>query len=368
MNSQRFAIFVLATVPLHLVFAGETDWPLFRGDAFSTGVASSDLPAKLTLLWDYETDKGALDITPAVVDGVAYFGDFHGTLHAVSAPTGKNIWKTKPEPSIGFAGSVAVKNGKVYLGDVGGVFYCLSAKSGKLLWRFDADDSFTASPNFYGGNILIGSESGVFYALTADGKVAWQLDTKKPIQCSPTVIENRGFFAGCDGQLHIVNLRTGDEIGAIELDGPSGSTPAMLGDVAYMGTGKGSVLAINWRTPTTKWKAPGLGQELRSSPAVKDGVVVVGGRDRKLHAYNATNGDELWAFTAKGKIDSSPVIVGDRVFFGSFDGRVYELNLKTGKKVWEYEIGDHLNASPAVANERLLIGSSQGVLYCFGKK
>src|SRR5688500_4285130 len=58
------------------------NWPLFRADAQGTGVARSELPAKLELLWKYTVDNGAFESTAAIVDGVAYIGDLDGKLYA----------------------------------------------------------------------------------------------------------------------------------------------------------------------------------------------------------------------------------------------------------------------------------------------
>ena len=68
-------------------------------------------------------------------------------------------------------------------------------------------------------------------------------------------------------------------------------------------------------------------------------AVIVGSRDRQLHAFNPKTGEPLWSFATRGRIDSSPVVVGDRVFVGSGDGRVYAIDVKTGAKLWQFEAG-----------------------------
>ena len=108
-------------------------------------------------------------------------------------------------------------------------------------------------------------------------------------------------------------------------------------------------------------------QSLRSSPAVKNGRIVVGGHSKQVYGF-AITGSPVWTFSTKRQVESSPVIVDKRVFIGSRDGRLYELDLETGNKRWEYETGGQLNASPAVAEEKLVIASDDGVVYCFGKK
>ena len=62
-------------------------------------------------------------------------------------------------------------------------------------------------------------------------------------------------------------------------------------------------------------------------------AVIVGSRDKQVHAFDPKTGRQLWTFATKGRVDSSPVVVGDRVYFGSADGRLYGLRVKTRQEV-----------------------------------
>jgi outer membrane protein assembly factor BamB len=105
-----------------------------------------------------------------------------------------------------------------------------------------------------------------------------------------------------------------------------------------------------------------------SSPAVTENLVVIGGRDKRVHAIDRVTGEERWTFLAKSKVDASPVIVGDRVFVADTRGLMVELNLHTGKPVWYFDINGGVQASPSIAEEKLVIGSLTGTLYCFGSQ
>ncbi len=104
-----------------------------------------------------------------------------------------------------------------------------------------------------------------------------------------------------------------------------------------------------------------------SSAAVVDGTVVLGGRDRMVHALDAKTGKARWTYMTRARIDSSPAIAGGRVFVGSNDGRLYALDLASGKVVWEHDEGAALSASPALAAGRIVIGSTEGRLLCFSR-
>ncbi|MCP4856156.1 MAG: PQQ-binding-like beta-propeller repeat protein [Fuerstiella sp.] len=74
-----------------------------------------------------------------------------------------------------------------------------------------------------------------------------------------------------------------------------------------------------------------------TSPVVADGRFYVAAKDQHtIHARNVTTGEELWQFTAGGRIDSPPTVFKGGVFFGSADGKVYALRAEDGALVWRF--------------------------------
>lgn len=358
---------------------GHSSWPIFRGDPQSTGVARSTLPDNPELLWKHTVKDGMFEGTPAIADGVAYVGGLDGYFYALDLATGDERWKYYSE--LGFRAPAAVRDGLVYIGDAEGRFVCLDAAGGKPQWGISTEAEINGGANFYllpGKDgvpdkqcVLIGSQNDTLYCIDArTGDVQWTYKTGDMIQCSPTIIENRVFIAGCDSVLHIVDADTGEGVAKVEIDQPTGVTPAAIGDRLYLATQGSQVLCIDWRTAKTIWtyehdkhKNP-----YQSSPAVSQGILVIGGRDRMVHGLKADSGHELWTFPTRRTIDGSPVIVGERAYVGGGDGRIYGLNLTTGEKLWEYEAGGDFVGSPAVAEGRLVIANGNGDVLCFGTK
>jgi outer membrane protein assembly factor BamB len=354
------------------VEAAVTNWPVFRGNAQATGVAEGTLPKELSLLWKFPVEKGSFESTPIVDGNSVYIGDMDGTFYALDLTTGQQLWKfDKGKEKIGFTSAAAVRDGLVYAGDIDGELFCLNVATGEKKWSVKSEGEIDSAPNFYHGNLLFGSQDATLYCVDAKtGVEQWKHTIGDQIRCSPTVVQDRCFLAGCDGKLHVVNLHNGEEIGAMDIDSPTGSTPAVAGDFIYFGTEGATFFCVNWKTlkEVWHWSDKKRSMSIRSSAALTADAVVFGGRDKMVHAFNPLTGDRLWDFTTKGKIDGSPVVVENRVFVGSSDGRVYGFNLKSGEKVWEYEAGGSFVGSPSVASGRLLIANSDGVVYCFGEK
>jgi outer membrane protein assembly factor BamB len=140
------------------------------------------------------------------------------------------------------------------------------------------------------------------------------------------------------------------------------------GDWAYFGTFNYEVLGVNLRTKKIAWRYRNPNREFPfySSAALVDGRVIVGGRDKVVHAIEAATGKAAWSFTTRARVDSSPAIAGGRVYIGSSDGRLYGLDAKTGVKQWEFDAGAGITTSPAIAAGRIVVATQDGRVYCFG--
>jgi len=95
-----------------------------------------------------------------------------------------------------------------------------------------------------------------------------------------------------------------------------------------------------------------------ASPAVSDGVIYFAS-DVKVYALNASNGVELWNYTASRGFVSSPAVVNGVVYIGS--DYIYALNASNGIQLWNYTTGSYTFSSPAVVNDILYVGSGNSL-------
>lgn len=86
-----------------------------------------------------------------------------------------------------------------------------------------------------------------------------------------------------------------------------------------------------------KWKFK-TGGKIFSSPAVMNGLVLVGSEDKNLYAIDLQTGKQKWKFATGGAVHSSPAVYGTNVYVGSFDG-FYSININTGKQNWKFKTG-----------------------------
>ena len=194
------------------------------------------------------------------------------------------------------------------------------------------------------------------------------MQTQGYVHATPAIVDGVAYVTGCDEILRGIRIADGKEVLALSSGAYTGASPAIADAHAYYGTYENEVLGVDLKAK----RSPG-GTSIRSgislsisSAALSGDRVILGGRDKMVHAIDRKTGKAIWTFTTRARIDSSPVIAGGRAYVGSSDGKLYVLDVATGKRVFEFDAGGPLTASPAVASGRLVIGSHDGKLFCLG--
>lgn len=345
-------------------------WPIYRGDSSLSGVAPGTIGTDLKLAWTFETE-GPILSSPVVADGTVFFGSSDQSVYAVDLRTGEKRWSFETGDLVD--APPLILNGKVYIGSADYFFYCLDAATGALVWKYETDDQILGSANWTrlpdgSVRILVGSYDYKLYCFDeAKGEKVWEYETDDRVNGTPAILGDRVVFGGCDAVLHQVSIATGERVARVPL-GPGchiAGSVALAGGKAYFGHYGNAFVCIDTETGELDWFYADPTHPFFSSPAIGTDRVVFGGRDRQLHCVRRSDGEPLWTFPTRRKVDGSPVIVGDKVVFGSGDGRLYILDLESGKEVWKYEIGQGINSSAAVVDGMILIGSDDGRLYAF---
>jgi outer membrane protein assembly factor BamB len=346
--------------------------PAFQGGGPLRGVAKPIAPPPYTLRWQIkagtEDERASIDNSPTIAAGVAYVADGKGVLHALNLSDGKSRWTYKSEG--GFATTPLVLDNKVYLGDLDGLLHCISADKGEKIWTFDSGGGIHSSPNISPDRkmILFGNDSAQIFAVDAQtGKKIWEGASGDRVNACPAIGHGVALFTGCDARLLALNLKDGTEKFGFDLGGLAPGSPTILDEAIIAATGEGTVLAISPDGKNQIWKYDNVDEQAAmfySSPAAADGLVVLGCRDRNVHAIDAKTGKRAWAFKTKGDVDASAVISAGRVYIPSSDKNLYVLDLKTGQKLWQFKAGRAITAGVAIGETAIVFGDSAGNIYC----
>jgi alcohol dehydrogenase (cytochrome c) len=178
------------------------NWPTYWGDYQGTHYSSlkqinTTNAAKLTTAWTFQlAERGTLQATPVVVDGVMYTTGAPGTVFAVDARSGKQIWNytraqkvVNPFQSNAHSRGIALLGNRVYVGTLDAALVALDAKTGMPLWEVQVADTMlgytiTGAPLAVKDKIIVGIAGGEFGIRgfldaydAATGKRVWRFDT-----------------------------------------------------------------------------------------------------------------------------------------------------------------------------------------------
>lgn len=365
---MRILSIFLVLILIGFSAAGQ-DWPQFRRDPQLSGIGPAVMPAQLRLLWTWEGGE-VIESSAAIAGGSVYVGTGAGELVALQLDTGKERWRYKTGEAVGES-SPAVADGMVYVGDLAGMLHAVRIADGKKAWTFQTGGEIKSSPVVFEGRVVVGSYDGVLYAVDAKtGKLAWAFKTEGQVHATASVENGVAWIAGCDGHLRGIRISDGKQVSDIRFGSYTAASPLLTSDRAFLATYDNQVLAVDRASRKHAWvyEHPERKFPYISSPALFEGVVYVGGRDKMMHALDAKTGKEKWNYLTRARIEGSPAVASGRVYFGGGDGQLYVLDARSGKRIQAIEAGAPISASPALSSSsRLVIGTQDGRVLCFGQ-
>jgi len=364
---------VVACLAVTTVVAADPEaWSMFRGQPSNIGMSTAQLGDQLSLRWTYDTGEPIRSSAVMVGDRV-WIGSDSGAVHALERDDGFPIWTFQTEAAV--EAPPTVVDDLLVVGSGDGMLHALDSQSGESRWTYRTGDRITAAANWVRRGpsrrlcFVVGSYDGRVHCVDAtSGEAIWVYDTDNYVNGAVAIAEGYVVFGGCDGLLHIVRADDGKAMHRIPLGSYVAATAAVRDGRAYVGHYDNVFLCADIRTGRIVWQYEDRPFAFFSSAAVTKELVVVGSRDKRVHAIGRRDGLMKWVFQTRGRVDSSPVVCGDRIVVGSDDGRLYLLNRKNGVLIWSYDIGEALAASPAVAEGWVVIGADDGRVYAFGPK
>ena len=109
-------------------------------------------------------------------------------------------------------------------------------------------------------------------------------------------------------------------------DGGAWATPGINGDVVYLTTNVGRLLAVDRATGKKLWQRK-LPPPTWTSPVIVDDVLIVGDCLGNLRGYDVSNPtekpEELWKVKLEGCIESTPAVWKGMIYVGARGGAVY---------------------------------------------
>lgn len=342
--------------------------------------------------WSTSVGSGIGDfysnLHPAWQDGNIYAADRRGTVKAVNADDGKEVWSVDLSEKTNFyssnlpallSGGVTVDGAHVYIGSEKAQVYALNTSDGSITWQSKAAGEVLSRPVVSDGVVLVHTSNGQLQAFDeTDGAVKWTVNLDMPAlslrgESAPAVAFGAAIVGGDNGRVSAVLMKQGQLIwqqrisqatGATEIDRLSDvdTTPVIVNGVVYALAYNGNLTALDLRSGQVMWK--------RELGSVNDFIVdanrifLVDQNDRVV-ALNADGGVTLWTQSdLLHRNLTSPVLYNGYLVVGDSEGYMHWINADDGRFVAQQKVDSSgFQTEPVVASDKLLIQAKDGTLY-----
>ena len=351
------------------LLTSETErFPTFRYDAANTGYAPRAVGPTEGVTEAWSVSLGREVLSSPVVDRDVVFASAEDALFAVDTADGTERWQADAG-SLTFFGTT-LGDGVVYLArrefDATGGLVALDIEDGEERWFEEGELFGQGTPVLDDDRVYSVGGNGLQAFELSERTVVWSSEEFSSTSLSGALVDETLYFAGStsvEEGLVAVDTADGSERWVVPFDSFANASPAVADGLVVLGDNDGTLLGIDADDGERRWEFETDGA-LISSPAIASGTVYVGSGEGSLYAVDASSGEQQWRFETGGEIISSPAVVSETVYVGSTDANIYALDVTDGgDERWRFETDGEVLSSPAVVSNTVFIGSTDGYLY-----
>jgi len=333
-------IILLLVCAAGAVLAQDATW-LARYDEINSGVTDAGLELPVSLLWKHTTgdDEATVVATPAIGPDMVYAPVGH-SIYAIDRVTGELVWEQSAGGEI--YSSPALADGILYFGSRDGNLWAVNAEDGSVEWRYPTGGPVDCSPVIAYGVCYFGSDANRLIALDLETRQPiWQFETAGDIKASPLVYRDV-VVVGCqERRIYCLNAQ-GQPMWSQALERKA-CFAAPVGERTKVVYSSGRQLeARDIYTGRVVWARPFRAADLIvGSPCVRGRRVYIGTMAGAVYCIDANRGAAIWRWPAQGVADpitTSPVIVNDMIVFKAGERDLIALSLDGQRVLWQYTL------------------------------
>jgi outer membrane protein assembly factor BamB/tRNA A-37 threonylcarbamoyl transferase component Bud32 len=189
----------------------------------------------------------------------------------------------------------------------------------------------------------------------------WTAEIAPPVK-SPAVVGGTIYVGSGDGTVFALNADDGNQQWQFEMEQNTYSSPTVVDDTVYVSNGGGGLYAIETDDGSVRWhKSDAAGWY--TTPVVTDRTVYVGS-ERGMHALDPSDGSKQWQFgmeglpkySERGQVGSlSLPAVANGTVVAKTSRTLYAINAMDGTKQWENELGYSDQSKPTIDSGTIYI-------------
>lgn len=319
------------------------------------------------------TESSAYGQSVALGDGKAVIARSGGTVVAIDAADGAELWRARL--SGGTGGTPTVAGGTVYLRQMGQAMVgicALDLADGSIQWSRELPHHKLGRPTVADGTVVVpasgdrGRGTGIVYAMSAAaGRSAWARDLGTlVVPISAAVGDGTAYVAPSTGVV-AYDLESGRSQWRFEPDNPAGRFwwPMVAGEtliVFQFGADSDGVTALDRHDGSVRWQArvDGVG----TLPVVGNGDVYVGLSGRGLQVLDREDGTERWLSDVGNPVQAMTAST-DAVYVADENGTVHALSPEDGGSLFTVDTAGETVRSLAAHDDTLYLAGDAVTAY-----
>lgn len=352
------------------------DWPLFGYNPAHTSFVDPLVgvhSVQNVVSWTHTS--GPIFSSTVASLGMLYVSSTDGYLYALKQGTGALVWRLALGDYLTDS-TPALEGHVLFVAVHSTMMQAVNAQTGQIYWFFDTHEKIQAPPTVIGNRVVFASRTTLWAIDVATGRLVWAFHHGVegwPTTSSPAVMGNVVYVGlGSGSQLWAINLLDGHVLWSFDTGDRITSTPIAQTETVYIATWHGLIFALDRATGKQRWQAQlnktytqqsvidGIGGNM----ALANNRLYLGDYRGDILSFDATQGKLLWRYATGAQVVATPIVVAHHLYIGSSDGYFYALDTQTGRPFWRYATGD-VRSSACLTNNHLYIGSLSGVVYAF---
>lgn len=326
--------------------------PAKNGESSGTdGSRTPSVPPGPPVLWSSDVGSKAQPVGTPVVSGGRVFASVAGReLVALDARTGRELWRV-PTFDPGLEEVPVPHMVPVVAGDLVCVVNSnprvtgVEQATGRIRWQFDASPIQSPGLGFDGGllcwwNMVIPADGASFWAIEpSTGDIQWGADLDTRLTAAPTASGNVAYLVTNGGGLIAIDMAKHREMWRTEPQSNGGASLPFHGTVTSVGgsvcwmPAAGRVDAADPATGALQWTATVAGRfDGLGTVVAADGTLFTASDDGFVTALAAVSGEQRWSRELGGSL-TTPVVDGGVVYVASANG-LTALDAASGTVKW----------------------------------
>jgi len=300
---------------------------------------------------------------------------------AADAVKARVVWQANVGPSGAAIFAPAVVGDRVYAAAADGTVTALDAATGRQIWRVNAGARLSAGVGASANLVVVGSEEGDAIALDANGESRWRARVSSEVLAPPLPLgdlvvvraaDNRIFaLDASDGRRRWVYQRTLPPLAVRSTVGVSAGAGLVLA-----GFSGGRLVALAPANGAVRWEGnvavPKGTTELErvtdvvGRPWTTDREVCAVAFQGRIACFDIANGTPAWT----RDLSSTSGVLGDArfVYVSDDKGAAHALDRATGRSVWKQDkLAFRNRSAPLPAGRDVAVADVQGFVHLLAR-